>query len=102
MSDVKDYCEKMHKRLIGLKAGLYDVMTKAESVADSVHSEAANNLKSLVTNIEAGLEELTNQCPSDWSPNKKSLDDNMEQLAKTLGDLAGHMGVSIPDTTAWL
>lgn len=102
MSDAKDYCEKTYKRLVGLKAGLYDIMTKAESVADSVHSEAAKNIQSLVSSIEAGLEELNNQCPSDWSPSKKSLDDNMDHLARTLADLAGHVGVHIPDTTAWI
>jgi len=102
MSDVENYCENVYKRLVGLKAGLYDVMLKADSVADSVHSEAAKSLQSLITSIEAGLEELSNQCPSDWSPNKKSLDDNMDRLAITLGDLAGHVGVNIPDTTAWV
>jgi hypothetical protein len=28
MSDVKDYCEKTHKRLVGLKAGLFDIHNK--------------------------------------------------------------------------
>ena len=70
MSDAKDYCEKSYKQLVGLKAGLYDVMTKTESVSDSVHSDAAKKLRALVADIEAGLNELNNQCPSDWSPNR--------------------------------
>jgi anti-sigma factor ChrR (cupin superfamily) len=102
MSDVKAYCDNTYKRLVGLKAGLFDVMTKAESVSDEVHTEAVEKLKSLVAGIEAGLDELTNQCPSDWSPNKKAMDDKMEELAKTLSDLADHAGVTIPDTTAWV
>ncbi len=102
MSDVKDYCEKTYKRLVGLKAGLYDVMTKAESVSDAVHSEAVGKLQSLVDGIEAGLDELTNQCPSDWSPNKKELDDRMDQLAETLSKMADKVGVALPDTTAWV
>lgn len=102
MTDVKDYCETTYKRLVGLKAGLYDVMTKAESVSDSVHSEAAKQLQSLVEGIEAGLEELTNQCPSDWSPNKKELDDRMARLAETLNQMADRVGVVVPDTTAWI
>jgi hypothetical protein len=59
-------------------------------------------LKSLVEGIEAGLDELTNQWSSDWSPNKKALDDSMDHLAETLGDLADHAGVTIPDITAWV
>lgn len=102
MSDVKEYCEKTYKRLIGLKAGLYDVMTRTESVAGAVHSEAAQKMKSLVENIEASLEELTSQCPSDWSPNKKALDDNIDRLAATLNEMADRVGVRVPDTTAWI
>ncbi len=102
MSDAKDYCEKTYKRLVGLKAGLYDVMTKTESVSDSVHSDAAKKLRSLVADIEAGLSELNNQCPSDWSPNKKELDDNIARLSETLAEMGDHVGVSIPDTTAWV
>jgi len=88
MSDAKDYCEKSYKRLVGLKAGLYDVMTKTESVSDSVHSDAAKKLRSLVADIEAGLSELNNQCPSDWSPNKKELEvllTDINNLGKTAG-----------------
>lgn len=102
MTDVKDYCENMFKRLVALKAGLYDVIVKAESVSDSIHSDATNTMKSLVANIEAGLNELNEQCPSDWSPNKKELDSNIESLSKALGDMAKKVGVTVPDSTAWI
>ena len=102
MSDVKDYCEKMHKRLIGLKAGLYDVMVQADSVPDAVHSDAAKQLKTLVADIASGIDELNNQCPSDWSPNRKTLDENMTKLTDALNKMADHAGVTIPDTTAWV
>lgn len=102
MKDVTDYCEKMNKRLIGLKAGLYDLIVQADAVADGVHSDAAKQMNNLVTVISDGLEELTNQCPSDWSPNKKTLDENMEKLTVILSKMADHAGVTIPDTTAWV
>ncbi len=102
MSDVKDYCEKMHKRLIALKAGLYDVIVQAESVSDAAHSDAAKQLNALVADVGRGLADLNNQCPSDWSPNKKTLDENMSELSATLNKLADHVGVTIPDTTAWV
>ena len=102
MSDVRDYCDETYKRLVGLKAGLYDVITKAGTVEDSVHSEAVAHLNSLVEGVEAGLEELTHQCPSDWSPNRKKLDDNMTRLSEALSKMADDVGVDVPDTTAWL
>ncbi len=102
MSDVKDYCDKTYKRLIGLKAGLYDVINRAEKVPDEAHAAETKNLTAMVDEIEAGLEELKNQCPADWSPNKRKLDESMTRLSEALGDVADRMGVTIPDTTAWI
>ncbi len=102
MTDVKDYCEETYKRMIGLKAGLYDVIAKAEKMPDPAHTEAAKQLMSLVDNIETGLDELKNQCPADWSPNKKNIDESMARLSETLSKNADRLGVAVPDTTAWL
>ena len=56
MKEVMDYCDNTYKRLVGLKAGLYDVMTAAEEVSDSTHAEQAKQLKSLVESSEKGIE----------------------------------------------
>jgi len=55
-----------------------------------------------VDTIEAGLSELHNQCPSDWSPNKKAMDNTMTELTETLKKMADKLGVAVPDTTAWI
>ena len=102
MTDVKDYCDTTHRRLVALKAGLYDVITKAEEVSDAVHSDTANQLRALVVSVEAGIAELKNQCPSDWSPNKSEIDDKMNVLSSGLKDLADKMGIVVPDSTAWI
>lgn len=102
MEDVKDYCDKVHKRLVGLKAGLYDVITESEKASDSTYSDQAKKLKSIVDSIEKDLEELQNQCPSDWSPNKKRMNESMERLSKTLHEMASHLEISLPDSTAWV
>ena len=102
MSDVKAYCDSTYKRLVGLKAGLYDIIAKTESVQDNTHAEAVNRLKGLITAIQDGIDELRNQCPSDWSPNKADLDNKMEELSKTLHDMAEKLGVVVPDTIAWI
>jgi hypothetical protein len=102
MIDVKAYCDSSYKRLVGLKAGLYDIMTKTEAVNDSTHIEALNQLKKLFQVIQEGIDQLRNECPSDWSPNKKDLDNKMEELLTTLGNLAEKHRVNLPDTTAWI
>jgi hypothetical protein len=102
MTDVTEYCDSSYKRLVGLKAGLYDLITQADEVQDSQHIEAAKKLKSIVASVEAGIEELKTQCPADWSPIKKDLDDKMARLTDTLNRMADDLGVVVPDTTAWI
>lgn len=100
MTDLTDYCENAYRRLTGLKAGLYDVIVKADRIKDQTHGEAARNLADLVESIEAGIRELKDQCPSAWSP--KQLDDKMARLSETLNRMADKVGVRVPDTTAWI
>jgi molecular chaperone GrpE (heat shock protein) len=102
MDDVKNYCDKSYRRMVGLKAGLYDVISKAEKASDPAHADAVKQLMALVENIETGLDELNNQCPSDWSPNKKNLDENMTRLSDRLSEAADRLGVAVPDTMAWI
>ena len=102
MADVRDYCDKTHKRLVGIKAGLYDVLGEAEKQSDPSHVKEVKQLKSLVEDIEKSLEELSAHCPADWTPNKKDLDDNMARLSQTLGQMADKLNVTVPDTTAWI
>jgi len=102
MTDVITYCNSTYKRLVGLKAGLYDVITKADRIKDDAHGDAAKQLAGLVASIEAGIDELKDQCPSDWSPNRQALDSKMARLSDTLNQMGEKMGVRIPDTTAWI
>jgi hypothetical protein len=102
MTDVGTYCDNTYKRLVGLKAGLYDVMTTADRIKDGTHGKAARNLSALVDSIEAGIEELKDQCPPDWTPNRRDLDKKMAELSETLEQMAEKVGVRVPDTTAWI
>jgi len=102
MTDVNAYCDNTYKRLIGIKAGLYDIIAQAERIEDDVHGDAAKQLAGLVSSIEAGIEELKDQCPADWSPNRQDLDAKMAKLSDTLNQMADKMGIRVPDTTAWI
>jgi hypothetical protein len=56
----------------------------------------------MVASIEAGIKELRDQCPLDWSPNRRALDARMAKLSDTLCQVAEKVGVRVPDTTAWI
>ncbi len=102
MTKVNDFCNKTYKQLVALKAGLYDVLAKAETVSDSIHTDASHHLKGLIAGIEAGLDELMNQCPSDWSPNKQEIENKMDELTSILSKMAKKMGTIVPDSAAWI
>lgn len=102
MGDVRDYYDNTYKRLIGIKAGLYDVLGVAEKQSDPSLVEEVKQLKSLVEDIEKSLEELPVHCPADWTPNKKTMDDDMARLSETLSQMADKLNVTVPDTTAWI
>lgn len=101
MTDVNDFCDKTYKQLVGLKAGLYDVLIKSETAPGDVPEDTIAQLKGMIAGIESGVEELRNQCPSDWSPNKKEIEDKMEELSKVLNNMASKMGTVVPDSMAW-
>lgn len=102
MNNVKDYCDKAYRRMVGLKAGLYNVITNAEKASDSAHADAVKQLMAIVESIETGLDELKTRCPSDWSPHKKNLDERMARLSEKLNEVADRLGVAVPDTMAWI
>jgi len=102
MNNVIDYCNNAYKRLVGLKAGLYDIMVEADRIEDDVHGDAAKKMAELVASIENGIEELKDQCPVDWSPNRQDLEEKMARLSETLNQMAEKVGVRVPDTTAWI
>jgi len=102
MTDVNSFCDITYKQLVALKAGLYDVLTKAETVSDSIHTDTSDQLKGLIAGIEAGIEELKHQCPSDWTPNKKEIEDKMAELSEILSEMAEKLGTVVPDSSAWI
>jgi len=102
MNNVMDYCNNAYNRLVGLKAGLYDIMVEADRIEDDVHGDAAKKMAGLVASIENGIEELKDQCPVDWSPNRQDLEEKMARLSDTLNQMAEKVGVRVPDTTAWI
>jgi uncharacterized protein YlxW (UPF0749 family) len=76
--EVKDYCKAMKAEVTAWKEKL-ETMKKA---ADSYRSEQKEKIMPLVgqldqevTAAQARVDQLENECPSDWSPMKNELDD---------------------------
>lgn len=84
MNTIHDYCDASYKRLVGLKTGLHNHLTKAENVKDDEHIQTTTILKGLISEVEDEIKYLKNECPADWSVEKEKLDRKLEKIETTL------------------
>jgi hypothetical protein len=63
MNDVIDYCKNAYKRLVGLKAGLYDIMVEADRIEDDVHGDAAKKMARLPETLSQMAEKIGVRVP---------------------------------------
>lgn len=87
--EVKDYCKAMHAEVSAWKEKL-EAMKKT---ADSMGSEQKEKVLPLIGQLEQEVvaaqmrvDQLDNECPSDWSPIKNELD----ELFGTVGSKLNH------------
>jgi hypothetical protein len=76
--EVKDYCKGMQMELTAWKAKLYDVLTKFDKLGTAEKEKAFQNIENLrmvVADLEDKICSLEVECPSDWSPAKKEIED---------------------------
>ncbi len=76
--EIKDYCKGVESELTSWKAKLYDVNRKIEKLLRSAKDKVLGNigdLNNLLTEMEDRIETLRNECPTEWSPIKKEVDD---------------------------
>lgn len=76
--DVKDFCKEIEKELTVWKAKFYDAMRKIETLSSGDREKVLPNIQDInmiVTELEDRIESLKTECPSDWSPQKKEIND---------------------------
>jgi hypothetical protein len=104
--DVKSYCDMLENQLVAWKAKIYDVIRVVDTISDVEKEKFFPSIRSLhdmVTEIDKQLEQLTNACPADWSPNQQIIDNKMKALRQTLKNLSEQVGGPlIPDSLSWV
>jgi hypothetical protein len=76
--EVKDYCSAMSVELTGWKAKMYDIVRKLDKLGTEERGKVLPNVEDmhiLVEDMAARIDQLNRECPSEWSPYKKSIDD---------------------------
>jgi flagellar hook-length control protein FliK len=101
--NVHDYCRNVEQELTAWKAKLYDLTRKVDALPGASKEKVLANVEDLhmvVTELDDRIAQLRNECPTEWSPEKKEIDDGhvdmrskYEETMKLIGDAAP---VSIP------
>lgn len=101
--DVMDYCNNVGIELTAWKAKLYDMMRKIDKLSSGEKEKMLGNvgdIHNIVTELEDRINALKNECPTEWSPQKKEIDDaHVDMRSKyeeTMKAIGGAAPVSVP------
>jgi hypothetical protein len=101
--NVVDYCKGMEMELITWKAKMYDLTRKVESLGSKEREKVLPNIQDLnmlITDMSTRIEQLKNECPTEWTPQKKDIDkgtvDMRGKYEQTMDYIGKYAPVSIP------
>ena len=81
--DLMDYCKGVEMELTTWKAKLYDLMRKVDKLGTAEKEKILANVEDLhmfVTEMSDRIDQLRNECPTEWSPEKRELEGKIEDL----------------------
>ena len=100
--NVVDYCKGMEMELTAWKAKMYDLTRKVESLGSKEREKVLPNIQDLnmlITDMSTRIEQLKNECPTEWTPQKKNIDsgtvDMRGKYEETMEYIGKHSPVSI-------
>ncbi len=97
--EVQDFCNGMQAELTAWKAKLFDVAAKADNLGTEDKNrvwEYFNDLKMIVSDLESKIESLRTECPSEWSPQKKEIEDAHEDMRSKYQQSLDYIGKASP------
>jgi predicted nuclease with TOPRIM domain len=97
--DVLDYCKGMEIELTAWKAKLYDLMRKVDKLGTAEKEKILPNVEDLhiyVTEMSDRIEQLKNECPTEWSPKKKEIDGGHIDMRGKYEETMEYIGKSSP------
>ena len=85
----KDYCRTVEVELYGWKAKMYDMVRKVDKLRRSEKEKVASKVEELhnhISEMERLIDQLQSECPIDFGPQKKKLEETGEGLKKKYED----------------
>ncbi len=97
--DVMDYCKGMEMELTAWKAKLYDLTRKIDGLGSAEKEKILPNVEDLhmfVTEMTDRIEKLKTECPTEWSPMKKEIDDAHVDMRGKYEETMEYIGKASP------
>lgn len=97
--EVKDYCNSMASELTAWKAKLFDIVAQTDKLGTQDKEkvwEYFMEMKILVQDLEDKIDNLRTECPSEWSPHKKEIEDAHVDMRSKYQDTLEYIGKAAP------
>lgn len=97
--DVMDYCNNVGIELTAWKAKLYDMMRKIDGLSSGEKEKMLGNigdLHNIVTELEDRINSLKTECPTEWSPQKKEIEDAHVDMRSKYDEAMEAIGKAAP------
>ncbi len=97
--DVLDYCKGIETEMTAWKAKLYDVMRKVDKLGTAEKEKVLPNIEDLHMLLEEmsdRVDKLKTECPSDWSPMKKDIEEGNVDMRGKYEETMDYIGKASP------
>ena len=97
--EARDYCNSMAAELTAWKAKLFDVISRTDKMGTAEKDkvwEYFNEMKIVIQDLEDKIESLRTECPADWSPQKKAIEDAHVDMRSKYEQTLDYIGKAAP------
>ena len=101
--DVKDFCSAMESEMTSWKAKMYDAMRKIDKFGTAEKEKLLMNIQDLnilMDEMAQRVNQLRTECPSDWSPIKKELEQGTVDMRGKYEETMEFIGKASPVSIA--
>jgi hypothetical protein len=78
-----DYGKGMETKLIAWKVKIYDLTRKVARLRSKEGEKVLRNIQDLnmpITEMSSRIEQLKNECPTEWTPQRKNIDNGFVDM----------------------
>jgi hypothetical protein len=93
----------MNMELTAWKAKMYDVTRRLDALGTAEKEKVLPNVEDMhmiVVQMEDRISQLTRECPTEWSPIKKEIDDAHVDMRSKFEDTMAFIGKAAPVSVA--